>query len=157
LPKSHLPDWDDTFLRNVLAPTRTINELHAIFSNPTHPLHDAINDYIAAVFLKEHSTADLFLETVKIERKKLSNALENVLGRKYKNQINMSDLISISTELNVLKNYAPDSCVDYGDPTGGESKIDKNNECTCWYYWVLAKLIVKEVGEEWTDDLKEQV
>jgi hypothetical protein len=50
--------------------------------------------------------------TIKIERKKLFNALENVCGGKYKDQINVSDLISALIELNVLKNYAPDSCVD---------------------------------------------
>jgi hypothetical protein len=88
---------------------------------------------------------------------KLSIALGNVLGGKYKDRINMSDLITNSTELNVLKNYAPDSCADHEDLTGGGSKIDKDNQCTRWYYWVLAKQMVKEVGSEWTDDLKQAV
>jgi hypothetical protein len=117
---------------------------------PTHPLHNFINDYNAKVFLTEHSTANAFLETVKIECKKLFNALENVCGGKYKNCINMSDLIFALTELNVLKNYTPDSCVNYVDPTSNDSKMDKDNECTRWYYWLLAKHILLEAGEEWT-------
>jgi hypothetical protein len=157
LLKSHLPDWDATFLRNVLTPQRSIDALEEIYSDPNHPLHDAINEYNAALFMTQHSTAESFLETVKTERMKLSTALGNVLDGKYKDRINMSDLITSSTELNVLKNYAPDSDVEYEDPTGGGSKVNKDNGCTRWYYWVLAKQMVQEVGSEWTDDLKQAV
>jgi hypothetical protein len=48
--KSQPPDWDDTFLKKVLAPSLTIDALREIFLEPTHPLHNAINDYKAKVF-----------------------------------------------------------------------------------------------------------
>jgi hypothetical protein len=125
--------------------------LGIIFEQPSRPLHHVINRYNAILFLTEHSEADAFLKTVTIKRKNLFHAFEKVCGGKYKGRINMSDLITFWTELNVDKNYAPDSDIDYVDPTGNDSKVNEDNPCTRWYYWGLARLMVVEAGEVWTE------
>jgi hypothetical protein len=46
-----------------------------------------------------------------------------------------------------IKHWAPPFCKDYGiSGDGWGSKIDPTNCCVCWFYWVIAKQIVKDSG-----------
>ena len=92
-----------------------------------------------------------FQSQVNTAKDNLAAAMKKVSSGKWKDKINLSELLSIHTRGVVLKNYAPDDdCVEQGKDT--HNRIPRTNPCVLTYAKVIINSLLKESGST-TDTL----
>lgn len=135
-------------------PDQTTRTLRQCWDNPTHHLHELVNNLNKRVHFQRFTESTEIYEIAKDCWLAIDDELGSLCDGKFSGLTNIGDGLFDTQELAVMMNWATIEEADNDDPTGWRSKMSRNQCCLRWYQWVLPKWMYLDSGGVWTDEVK---